>query len=307
MAYQLLTYETAQGPRGAVHVDKYVYDLGDVTGNSSYSSVLDALKEWDDIRPRLEQFARDPASSKTRPRLLSEVKLLAPNPTPGAVFCAGGAYNDHGGEMDKILKLKPAPTLKERGERPFFFLKNATGVCGPNSTTRLDPHISTADWELELCVVIGRTAKNVPEEKALDYVAGYTIGNDLSYREYIRRDALSPGEPFYYDWFSQKCFDSSCPTGPWIVPTRQVEDPQNLDLKLWVGDELMQNTSTSHMIFPVAEQVATLSRQLTLHPGDIIMTGTGGGVGLGRGRFLQPGETLRASIENVGEFVHHIG
>jgi 2-keto-4-pentenoate hydratase/2-oxohepta-3-ene-1,7-dioic acid hydratase in catechol pathway len=306
MSYQLLTHETPQGPRGAVHIDGQVYDIADVTGNSSIVSVLDALKQWETIRPLLKRFAAAPEPSKVLAKALSEVKLLAPNPNPGSIFCAGGAYNDHGGEMDNALNMKPAPTLKERGEPPFFFMKNATGVCGPGSTTTLDAHVTQGDWEVELVVVIGQRAKDVPEEEALDYVAGFTVGNDLSQREHVRRNNLSPGEPFLFDWFAQKCFDGSCPTGPWIVPVNQIKDLQNLSLKLWVGDELMQDTSTRHMIFSVQEQVAALSRQITLYPGDMIMTGTGGGVGLGRGRFLQRGETVRASVEGVGDFIHHI-
>lgn len=305
MSYQLITHQTAQGAKGAIHVSGRVYDLGDVTGRDNLS-VPEALKIWGDVQPQLEKFAVDPGSTNISSLALSSVDLLAPNPTPGTIFCAGGAYNDHGSEMNDALKIKPEPTLKERGEKPFFFLKNNSGVCGPNSTTRLNPEITKADWELELVAVIGRVARQIPVESALDYVAGFSIGNDLSLREYVHRDRLGPGEPFYFDWFAQKCFDGSSAIGPWIVPTKQIGDPQNLKMRLWVGDELMQNTSTSHMIFSVAEQVSELSHQLTLHPGDMIMTGTGGGVGLGRGRFLKRGETMRVSIEGVGEFAHHI-
>ncbi|KAH7007653.1 2-keto-4-pentenoate hydratase [Ilyonectria destructans] len=305
MSYELLSYKAAQGPRGAVHVNGRIYDLSDVTDNK-YSTISSALESWDDIRPQLEQFAVDPDSAKTPSRSLTDVTLLAPNLRPGTIFCAGGAYNDHGSEMDRALNLKPQPTLKERGEKPFFFLKNTTGVCGPNSTTTFDPEVTMGDWEVELTVVIGRKARRVPMESALEYVAGYMVGNDLSLRENVCREGLNPGEPFYFDWFAQKCFDGSCITGPWIVPVKQVKNPQDLKMQLWVGDELMQNTSTSHMVYSVAEQVSALSFQLTLHPGDMIMTGTGGGVGLGRGRFLRRGETVKASIEGMGEFVHHI-
>lgn len=305
MDYNLLTYETPQGLRGAVHVHGRVYNLTDVL-NSTYTGVLNALKDWEQVRPDLEAFAADPSSVKVASQALSDIKLLAPIPVPRTVFCAGGNYNDHGGEMDKIMNLKPKPNLKERGEPPFFFLKNATGVCGPNSTTKLDSPELLLDWELELVVVIGRLARNVSDREALDYVAGYTVGNDLSLRKYIRRP-LDAGEPFEYDWFRQKSFDGSCPIGPWITPRQQISDPQNLKLKLWVGNEMMQDISTSRMIFSVAEQISELSRRLTLLPGDIIMTGTGSGVGLGRGVFLKKGDSVRASIEGVGEFVHHIG
>ncbi|TEA16355.1 Fumarylacetoacetate hydrolase domain-containing protein 2 [Colletotrichum sidae] len=307
MAFQLVTYPSNSIPIGGVHVNGRVYALADVLGATKYATVLDALKEWDIVRPKLEQFAGEPSIAPPKSLALREVDLLAPIPNPGTVFCAGGNYNDHGGEMDRVMNLKPVPNLKQRGQPPFFFLKNATGVCGPNSVTKADADDLQFDWELELTVIIGRLARNVTKEKALDYVAGFTVGNDLSFRKYVRRPDMHAGEPFEYDWFRQKSFDNSCPIGPWIVPAKQVTDVQNLEMKLWVGDELMQDTSTSKMIFTVAEQVEELSRQLNLHPGDIIMTGTGAGVGMGRGRFLQRGETVRAQINGIGEFTHRIG
>lgn len=103
---------------------------------------MDALKQWGTIRPLLERFAAAPESDKVLAKVLSEAQLQAPNPNLGSIFCAGGAYNDHGGEMDKALNMKPAPTLKERGEPPFFFMKNATGVCGSGSTTTPDAYVT---------------------------------------------------------------------------------------------------------------------------------------------------------------------
>ncbi|KAF3797618.1 hypothetical protein GCG54_00013141 [Colletotrichum gloeosporioides] len=141
----------------------------------------------------------------------------------------------------------------------------------------------------------------------MKYVAGFTVGNDLSFRRNIQRKELRSGDAFKFDWFRQKCFDGSCPIGPWMVPTNQVPNIQDLGMKLWVDNELMQDTTTGNMIFSVAEQVAELSHQLTLHPGDMIMTGTGAGVGLGRGRFLKTGNTVRCMIEGIGEFSYYIG
>jgi len=135
-------------------------------------------------------------------------------------------------------------------------------------------------------------------------VAGYTIANDLSARDVMRRDKNPPTSPFHYDWLSQKCFDGSCPLGPWIVPAHQLPDPQKLGLKLWVNQTLMQDSNTSRMIFDTAEQIAMLSSRVTLQPGDLVLTGTPAGVGTPRRIFLKPGDTVKLWIESIGELSH---
>jgi 2-keto-4-pentenoate hydratase/2-oxohepta-3-ene-1,7-dioic acid hydratase in catechol pathway len=122
----------------------------------------------------------------------------------------------------------------------------------------------------------------------------------------MRREKVPPATPFHYDWVSQKCFDGACPLGPWIVPAAAIGDPQRLGLRLWVGDELMQDSNTARMIFSTAEQIAMLSSRVTLRPGDLILTGTPAGVGMPRGRFLRPGEVVRLWIENIGELEHRV-
>src|SRR5260370_362706 len=162
------------------------------------------------------------------------------------------------------------------------------------------------DWGVELAAVRGRTAKDVRVEKALACVAGYTIANDLSAREAMKREKNPPTSPFHYDWVSQKCFDGSCPLGPWIVPAGALRDPHQLGIKLWVNGELMQDSHTSKLIFDTAEQIAMLSLRVTLHPGDLVLTGTPAGVGMGRGRFLKPGDPVRLWIEAIGELNHTV-
>jgi 2-keto-4-pentenoate hydratase/2-oxohepta-3-ene-1,7-dioic acid hydratase in catechol pathway len=159
---------------------------------------------------------------------------------------------------------------------------------------------------VELVAVIGRTAKDVSVADALDYVAGYTIANDLSARDAMRREKVPAATPFHYDWVSQKCFDGSCPLGPWIVPASQIGDPHKLAIKLWVNDELMQDSNTGKMIFDTAEQIAMLSSRVTLHPGDLVLTGTPAGVGAGRNEFLQPGDRVEIEIEGLGRLEHWI-
>jgi 2-keto-4-pentenoate hydratase/2-oxohepta-3-ene-1,7-dioic acid hydratase in catechol pathway len=160
------------------------------------------------------------------------------------------------------------------------------------------------DWEVELAAVIGKAAKDVTVERALDHVAGYTIANDLSARDVMKREKNPPTSPFHYDWLSQKCFDGACPVGPWIVPASDIPDPQTLGLKLWVNDRLMQDSHTSRMIFSTAEQVAMLSSRVTLYPGDLVLTGTPAGVGMGRRIFLKPGDTLKLWIERIGDLTN---
>ncbi len=143
-------------------------------------------------------------------------------------------------------------------------------------------------------------------EKALDYVAGYTIANDLSARDLARRTQLPPTSPFHFDWSAHKGFEGSCPLGPWIVPGAAVPDPQRLAIRLWVNGVIKQDSNTSEMIYSVAEQIAHLSSLATLHPGDLVLTGTPAGVGTPRNEFLQPGDHVEVEIEGLGRLENWI-
>ena len=291
MTYRLLSYESEGGPRGGLMIDGKVYDLERETG---FASVLRALR------------AQKGFSGKPRSEPLKNPRLAAPLPDPGNIFCAGANYTDHMAEMARAQGQSPGPTMKDLGEKPWFFIKTQHSIVGPDATVKMPPYSKAVDWEVELVAVIGKPAKDVPAAKALDYVFGYTIGNDLSARDAIRREKNPPTGPFHFDWLSSKCFDGSCPLGPWIVPAAEIGDPQKLGLKLWVGDELMQDSNTAQMIFSVAEQIEMLSSRLTLQPGDLIMTGTPAGVGMGRKRFLRSGEKVKLWIEKIGEFQHRM-
>jgi len=300
--FTLVTYRAAIGPRAGLRVDEEIYDAAKATGKAAYASVLGILADWRAARGVLEKAAAKPKGAP-----IKKAKLLAPLLYPGAIFCAGANYTDHMAEMARAQNRPAGPTMKEMGEKPWHFIKTSAGsVVGPGATVKLPKYSQAVDWEVELVAVIGRTAKDVPVEKALDYVAGYTIANDLSARDVMKRDKLPPEAPFKFDWVSQKCFDGSCPLGPWIVPASQIGDPQRLALKLWVGEELMQDSNTERMIFSTAEQIAMLASRVTLNPGDIVLTGTPAGVGMPRGRFLRPGETVRLAIEKIGELVHRV-
>src|SRR6202040_488279 len=138
------------------------------------------------------------------------------------------------------------------------------------------------------------------QQKALSYVAGYTAANDLSARDRGRPAHVADTSPFKADWVAHKSFDGSCLVGPWIVPASDIPDPQNLGLKLWVNDVLKQASNTGQMIFNLAEQIAHLSSRLTLHPGDLILTGAPAGGGVGRGEFLKAGDVVKIWIERIG-------
>ncbi len=307
MSYRLLSYQTGRQARAGLLVGDSVYDAARVTGKPAWSSVLALLESWSAAQRPLAQAAKAIASGRRRMRgvPVARVRLLAPVLYPGAIFCAGANYTDHVLEMARAQNAPPPPDPHEVGLAPWHFIKTSRGsVVGPGSRVALPRYSRMVDWEVELAAVIGRPAKDVTIAQALKYVAGYTIGNDLSARDAMRRPHLADNSPFKVDWLSQKCFDGACPLGPWITPASEIADPQKLGLKLWVNDELMQDSNTSQMIFTTAEQIAHLSTRVTLQPGDLVLTGTPAGVGMGRGRFLKAGDTVRLWIEAIGELRH---
>ena len=236
---------------------------------------------------------------------VAEVTLHAPLLYPGAIYCAGANYADHVTEMARAQNLPPPQDPRTLGLKPWFFMKPPRAcVVGPRSRVARPRGSQKLDWEAELAAVIGRPARNVPVEKALGYVAGYTIADDLSARDLSRRSALPPGNPFHFDWTAHKGFEGSCPLGPWITPVAEVPDPQRLAIRLWVNGVLKQDSNTSQMIFSTAEQVSHLSSLATLHPGDLVLTGTPAGVGMPRRMFLKAGDTVKLWIEGIGELSH---
>ncbi len=302
MSYRLLSYVSKGQPRAGLLVNEAVYDLAAATRNAAWSSVLAVLNDWPKAKAALAKAAK---ATRAKGLPLAKTKLLAPILYPGNIYCAGANYKDHVAEMDRAQGREPGPTMKDRGEKPWHFVKTSkSSVVGPGAKVKLPAFSKAVDWEVELAAVIGKRAKDVSVDKALDCVAGYTIANDLSARDVMRREGNPPSSPFHYDWVSQKCFDGACPLGPWIVPASEIKDPHNLGIKLWIGDELMQDSNTGQMIFDTAEQIAMLSSRVTLQPGDLVLTGTPAGVGMGRKRFLQPGERVRLWIEGIGELTH---
>jgi 2-keto-4-pentenoate hydratase/2-oxohepta-3-ene-1,7-dioic acid hydratase in catechol pathway len=302
MSYKLLTCETKIGPRVGVLIGDRVYSAEKLSDNPAYQSMLGILQDWDAADAFFSGQAESgpPGDSKA----LADVRILPPILYPGEIWAAGANYQDHISEIgDTEYRAVNAKTVA--GGRPWHFSKSSRGAIVGHATVNPLPWYSrTVDWEIELAVVIGRPAYRVSAADALNYVAGYTISNDLSARDFVARPGIDPASPFRYDWLSHKGFQGACPMGPYLTPGRYVSDPQNLDMKLWIGDELMQASNTKYMIFSIAEQIEEISARVTMLPGDVLMTGTPSGVGISRGRWLQSGEHLRLWIEGLGE-LHH--
>jgi 2,4-didehydro-3-deoxy-L-rhamnonate hydrolase len=186
------------------------------------------------------------------------------------------------------------------GLSPYLFLLPSTALAAPGEPVRVPAAASARiDWEAELAVVIGVEGRRIAVSEALEFVAGYTIVNDITARGMHRRDVqLAP--PFAYDWLAAKGRDGFCPMGPGVVPAHFVSDPQDLSIRLWVNGELRQDGRTSDMIFTVAELISAASEVMTLRPGDVISTGTPAGVGAWWGQQLSPGDVVAAEIPPLG-------
>ena len=223
--------------------------------------------------------ANAPAAAQLDP---AAVKLKAPVPRPGKIICIGLNYHDHAAESNQ-----PVP------EFPTVFCKYANVVIGPGDAIVLPTVSDEIDYEAEFAFVIGRTAKNVAEADALDYVAGYVPFNDVSARDYQMRTS---------QWTMGKTFDTFGPMGPALVTADEIADPHSLDIQLSIDGEVLQSSNTRHLIFSVQQLIADLSAVMTLEPGDLISTGTPAGVGGARTprRWLRAGETVRVEIEGLG-------
>jgi 2-keto-4-pentenoate hydratase/2-oxohepta-3-ene-1,7-dioic acid hydratase in catechol pathway len=301
MGYKLVTYDAGRGARAGIIAGDRLIDAADASGNAAYATTLGILGDWAAADKTLAALAAD---AGTRGGPIDWKAIRAPIPKPGAIYCAGANYGDHVREMNAAQGRGPEPDPHTLGLKPWHFLKSAHSVTGPGAAVKIPPLSKKLDWEVELAAVVGKTAKDVPEADALAFVAGYCVGNDLSARDFGFRPPVPPTSPFYSDWLAHKSFDGSCPLGPWMVPAADVGDPQKLGIRLWVNGTIKQDSNTAEMIYTLAEQIAQLSLRITLHPGDVILTGTPAGVGAGRNEFLKPGDSLELWCENVGTLKH---
>ena len=301
MSFALATVQTTSGPRAALVVDDRVLEIAKATGREDDRSVLDILANWASAQARLESLTGRVRETGVP---LAQAGLLAPITNPGAIYCAGANYADHSAEMAARSGQPAPPDPHTLGLRSWHFIKTMHSITGPGSVVTMQPRSKKVDWEAELAVIIGKKARNVAEADALDYVMGYTIANDLSARDLGRRDGLPETSSFKNDWIAHKCWDGACPLGPWITLARDIPDPHNLKITLDINGVVKQDSNSGKMIFNINEQIADLSRNFTLHPGDVILTGTPAGVGAGRGEFLKKGDVVRIRIEQLGELVN---
>ncbi len=277
---RLATLATPAGPRAAAlagdhYVDLYATDL------TLPASVRGLIAAGPAALHAAAAAARSPAAVRVP---AAGAALGPPVPDPGKILCIGLNYRDHARENNRAI-----PT------EPVLFAKFANTLIGPGAPIRLPKVSQKVDFEAELVVVLGKRGRDVAEADALGYVAGYTVGHDVS-----ARDWQFKGEE--KQWTVGKTFDTFAPTGPHLVTADEVPDPHGLPVKLRLNGETMQDSNTREFIFTVPQLIAYLSQVVTLEPGDLIFTGTPPGVGVARKPpvFLKPGDAVEVEIEGVG-------
>ncbi len=295
---KLVTYSNlpAGQPRPGLLVDdKRLVDIPEALGDTAdVASLLGIVRAGGSVLDRLAALA---AKSPSMTIALADVKLHAPIPRPAKnVFCVGWNYLEHFEEGAQKLQEK-----RELPKHPVFFSKATTAVNGPFDGIPYDESISTAlDWEVELGVIIGKGGKNISEADAMKHIFGYTVVNDVTWRDVQRRHG---GQ-----WHKGKSFDGTCPMGPCVV-TADSLDPANLRVACRVNGVVKQDSNTRHLYFKIPRLIAELSLGMTLEAGDIISTGTPEGVGFARTppEFMKPGDLLETEIEGIGIMRNPIG
>jgi 2,4-didehydro-3-deoxy-L-rhamnonate hydrolase len=278
---KLVTYDGGQGPRLGLIADDQVIDVAEASGGQLPADMRSFLELGD---AGLEQ-ARSLSGNGTA---LGDVRLMAPILNPSKIVAIGLNYMDHCREQG----IQP-PT------RPTTFTKFPSSIIGPGDEIRWNPQLTQkVDWEVELAVVIGKKARNISADEALDYIAGYTICHDVSARDL----QLEKGD----QWIVGKSLDTFCPLGPVLVTRDEIADPHNLSLRCLVNGEAVQDSNTSELIFNIPYLLEFLARGITLLPGDVITTGTPDGVGafLKPPIFLKHGDEVTVAIEGIGEMTN---
>src|SRR3990170_1731804 len=282
------TYQTKGEARLGIVTGEAVVDLQTVARRKRLQSVprdmLGLIAEVPTLELRaLAREAEAWAKAWKASLPLARATLLAPIPRPRKnIMCVGRNYAEHAKESGN------APP-----EVPVFFTKPPTAVIGPEAPVTRHAVTEQLDYEVELVAVIGRRARNVAPAKALGYVFGYTVMNDVTARDLQRR---------HLQWFKGKSLDTFAPMGPWIVHRSAIPNPQALRLSMRLNGEVRQHSTTASMVFTVAQLISVLSMGMTLEPGDLLATGTPEGVAMGiyPPKWLQPGDVMEAEVEGIG-------
>jgi 2,4-diketo-3-deoxy-L-fuconate hydrolase len=294
---KIATYYQGAATKVGVVVGDQIVDLAAALsatgGDTSIAQSTIAFLAAGDAAVATAQNAIDKAGSSVAVPL-SSVKLAAPLPCPGKLLCLAGNYAEHIQEGGGVYVGKEKMI-------PRFFSKPCSTIIATGEAIRIPESTGFADWELELAVVIGKSGRDLTPEQAADYIAGYTIFNDISARELtFRKDLPQQEGDYYFDWLVGKWLDTFGPMGPWITLKDEVPHPDRLGMKLWLNGTLQQDANTGQMIFSPAEAIAFISQFVTLNPGDVISTGTPAGVGHSKKLRLNPGDHIRGEIEGLG-------
>ena len=274
---KIVRYEDSSGTKlgaikgeGVVELTRPVASLADDT--------IELIRQWTHLKPNLERLVLESPPDIA----LADVHLLAPVARPGKVMAIGLNYSDH---------------IKETGQKmpphQIWFTKAVTSINGPFDPVELPIASTQVDYEAELVVIIGQRCKHVPKERAANVVFGYCAGNDVSVRDWQLQTT---------QWVLGKSFDSHAPIGPWIVTADELGNPHTMGIRCFVNGERRQSSNTENLVFNVYDQIAHLSRAMTLEPGDLIFTGTPGGVGLAMQppQWLKAGDRVRVEIDRIG-------
>jgi acylpyruvate hydrolase len=300
---KLVTYCHQDRQRVGAAVDDHIVDIGRASSVGRHdaelpTSILELLAGGDDLLSRANECTREvlakgalnAAEFRERGVLfrLSDVRLAPPVPRPAKIICLGRNYRAHAEEAN--MEVPQVPEL---------FSKYLNTLIGHGDAIVIPPTTSQVDYEAELAVVIGKRGRHIREADAMSHVAGYTIFNDVSARDYQFRTS---------QWMAGKTFDTFGPMGPWITTRDDIPDPHALRIKLDVDGDVLQDGTTADLIFSIPAIIAYISTIVTLEPGDVISTGTPAGVGFVRKppRFLQAGETVRITIDGIGTLENRV-
>ncbi|WP_405724907.1 fumarylacetoacetate hydrolase family protein [Streptomyces sp. NBC_00028] len=306
--FALATLSTPDGPEfpALVTADGQALDLRDTFGDDRLT-VLDVLDRWDTVLPRLRALASDTGLARTP---VTDLRVHAPV-APRQVFQSGANYRQHVIDLhvahrapdddrpESERRAEAAEIMDRRAaeDLPYVFIGLPSAITGPYDDVVLPGWAEQPDWELELAVVIGKPAYQVPVEDAAEYIAGYTIANDLTDRATVfRRDMKAIGT----DWLRSKNAPGFTPLGPWIVPAESIANPDDLRVTLKLNGETMQDESTKDMIFKVARMVSYASQTARLLPGDLVLTGSPAGNGMHWGRLLRDGDVMEGTVTGLG-------